>query len=144
MNSSDLASLCLRSSLTTPRHLAGERSLADAADVDVEGVQRAMGGQEQAVTSAAAEGEVGASLGQVDVADRGGVGGEDSDPVQSLATAPAAPQVAVLVDPQAVRGAVATVDERALLAQRTVPHVVGDDPAVRDGPRLDHIQHRFV
>jgi hypothetical protein len=24
MNSSDLASLCLRSSLTTPRHLAGE------------------------------------------------------------------------------------------------------------------------
>ena len=42
-------------------------SLADAADVDVESVQRAVGGQEQAVAGAAAEGEVGASLGQVDV-----------------------------------------------------------------------------
>jgi len=75
-----------------------------------------VGGQEQAVAGAAAEGEVGAPLRQVDVADGGGVRGEDADPVQSLAAAPAAPQVAVLVDPQPVGDAVAAVDERALLA----------------------------
>src|SRR5205085_9394329 len=91
------------------------------------------------VAIAPAEAQVGAALGEVDVADRLALGIEDAHTVKLVAAhAPAAPQVAVDIDAEAVgRAALAGVDQHLALAElgAAVKHVVDDDGAVGLGAR---------
>src|SRR5688500_19375416 len=83
--------------------------------VDVERIDRLARRHEQAVAATPAEGQVGAALRQLDAADEVAVAVVDHHAVELVrAHAPAAPQVPVDVDAEAVRGARAGVDEHAL------------------------------
>src|SRR5258708_39841531 len=88
---------------------------------------------------AAAEAGVGAAFGEVDGADRLAFGVEDAHAVEiAAAHAPAAPQIAVDIDAEAVRrAAFAGVDEDLALAELgpAVQHVVDDEGAVGFGAR---------
>src|SRR5262245_24731497 len=73
-----------------------------ASRVHVHGVDRLAARDEQPVTLGAAKAQVGAALGQQDAPDELAVGIEDGHAVVPLATAPAAPEVALGVDAEAV------------------------------------------
>src|SRR5215213_5416579 len=74
--------------------------------VDVERIDRLARRHEQAVAATAAEAHVGAALRQLDAADEAPFAVVDHDAVELVgAHAPAAPQIAVDVDAEAVRGA---------------------------------------
>src|SRR5436190_860748 len=131
----------LMAALAHNRHQAYRESTPDigfagsaaqrALGVDVERVQRMACRHEQPVAIAAAEADVGAALGQLDVADRLAVGIEYAHAVKlGRAHAPAAPQIAVGVDAEAVgRAARAGVDQHLAVGEpgAAVDHVVGHD-----------------
>src|SRR5712691_3042650 len=71
--------------------------------VDVERIERVARRHEQAVAVAPAETQVGAALRQPDVPDRLACGIENPHAVELAGHAPAAPEVAVDVDTEAVR-----------------------------------------
>src|SRR6185312_16833498 len=83
------------------RRLPPDRALR----LDKQGIDRLACCHEQAVAFAAAETDVGAALGQHDPADHLAVWGIDCDAVLGLAARPAAPQIAVHIDPEAVAAA---------------------------------------
>src|SRR5207244_12478612 len=86
--------------------------------VDVEPLQRRARAHEQTVAVRPAEAEVGAALRQVDTGDQLALGVEDLYAVQAfLPHAPAAPEVDVDVAAEAVRRALAGVDELALVLE---------------------------
>src|SRR5207237_962582 len=94
--------------------LASDRALR----VHVDRIERRARGHEQTVAIGAAEAEVGAALREADLADELAVGIEDVHAVQAfLPHAPAAPEVAVHVAAEAVRRAVAGIDELALVGE---------------------------
>src|SRR5271170_4751033 len=83
---------------------ARTRSAADRAlGVHIQRIERVAGRHEQAVALDAAEAEVGAALGERDLADPLAVRIEHHDAVERRRGAPAAPQVAVDVAAEAVR-----------------------------------------
>src|SRR5260370_17064320 len=100
-----------------------------AARIRVERIERVTRGHEQAVALAPAESEVGAALRQRDEADRLALGIEHLDPIElGVAHAPAAPQVAVHVDTEAVGRAIglrrdqdALVDEASPVLDDVIP-----------------------
>src|SRR5438445_5528833 len=97
--------------------------------IHVERIERVARGHEQAVALAPAESEVGAALRQRDEADRLALGIEHLDPIElGAAHAPAAPQVAVHVDTEAVGRAIglrsdqdALVDEASAVVDDVIP-----------------------
>jgi hypothetical protein len=105
------------------------------------------GGHEQAVALDAAEADVGATLGQGDEADWLGRRVEHLDAVLLLvAHAPAAPQVAVDIEAEAV-GRAAGLGGEEHLAVGELGAVVGDVEHLDDarvGCRLDDVHLRFV
>ena len=106
------------------------------------------GGHEQAVALEAAEADVGAALGQPMRPIGLPSGANTCTPSSALvAHAPAAPQVAVDVAAHAVgRAAGAGVDQHALVRDgpAVLGDVVGEDLAVRDAARLDHVEQALV
>src|SRR5215212_4451698 len=113
--------------------------------VDVERIDRLARRHEQAVAATAAEADVGAALRQLDAADEGAVAVVDHHAVELVgAHAPAAPEVPVDVDAEAVRGARAGVDEHALVLELPPVHVEGEDQPVRRRARLDEVEDRLV
>src|SRR6266404_1690367 len=104
----------------------------DALGVDVERIERVARRHEQAIAMAAAEAEVGAALRQVDVADRLARRIEYAHAVEvGRAHAPAAPQIAVDIDPETVgRAARSGVDQHGALVE---PSAVGRDVVGQDG-----------
>src|SRR5262249_58208841 len=109
--------------LASSRRQAYAESIADivcagsaaghALRVDVKCVERMARGHEQPVAIAPAEADVGAAFRQIDVTDRLAGGIEHPHAVElGRAHAPAAPQIAVDIDPQAVgRAARAGIDQ---------------------------------
>src|SRR5471032_2791386 len=89
---------------STPSMISRRPSTANSAlCIHIEGVERVTGRHEQAVAVTAAEADVGAALGQVDMADRLALGTEDTNAVEFVAAhSPAAPQIAVDIDAEAV------------------------------------------
>src|SRR6478735_1831129 len=119
----------LMAALAASRHQAYRESTPDiglagsaaerALRVDVERVERVARRNEQPVAVATAEAEVGGALRQVDMADRLAFRIEDAHAVElGRAHAPAAPQVAVDIDAEAVgRAARAGIDEDLAVGQ---------------------------
>src|SRR5262249_55085633 len=122
--------------------VSGERR---ALGVDVERVERLARGHEQSVALDAAEAEVGAALGQQEAADQLPVGSDDRPPVQALAAAPPAPEIAVGVAAYAVWESWPRVDEQAAAGE---PGPAVDDVEHADLPRSrpahDHVELRLV
>src|SRR5499427_8377292 len=116
--------------------------------VDVKRVERMARGHEQPVAIAPAEADVGAAFRQIDVTDRLAGGIEYPHAVEfGRAHAPAAPQVAVDIDPEAVgRAARAGVDQHLAVADLGAVgrHVVGQDGAMRLGARGHDIELLLV
>ena len=116
--------------------------------VDVERVEGLARGHEQPIALGAPEADVGAALRQGDAADRRTVRREHPHAVQGFAPhAPPAPEIPVHVAAHPVRRAARPgvdqhlpVDDPAAVAG----HVVGADPPVRLGPRLDHVEPPLV
>ena len=114
--------------------------------VHVQRIDRVARRHEQPVAVAAAEADVGSALGQRDEADRLAGRIEHLDAVERRAHAPAAPQIAVDVDPKAVgRFFFFAVDEDAAIGElrSAVDHVEDIDRASL-GRALDDIELRFV
>src|SRR5262245_53149420 len=71
--------------------------------IDVERIERMARRHEQAVAAQPAEANIGAALGQRDLADALALGVEDHHPIVALTHAPAAPQVAIDIASEPVR-----------------------------------------
>src|SRR5262245_36186867 len=85
------------------RSASSSLSAGHALRIDVERVHRSARRHEEPVAVQAAEAHVGAALGQIDAADELGFAVEDVDAVERLAPhAPAHPQVAVDIEPEAI------------------------------------------
>src|SRR5262245_8831508 len=117
-----------RTPLNLVAHDWGGSPAGDALGIDVERIDRVARGHEQAVAVAAAEADVGAALRERDEADRLAVGVEHLDAVKTGAPhAPAAPQIAVDIDAEAVR--------------RFLRIAVDQDAAVGELGSVDHVEH---
>src|SRR5882672_3619678 len=92
------------SPFATPYSLSS--TVMRARRLDIDGIERLARRHEQAVALLAAEGEIGAGLGQEDLADALAIGGEDLHAVIAGShPARADPDIAVDVDAHAVREA---------------------------------------
>src|SRR5579871_2033651 len=97
---------------------------------------------EQAIAIAAAEAEVGAALGQRDVADGLALRIEDAHAVELIGHAPATPQIAVDVAAKAVRRTVRARVDQHLAVRELAPvadHVT-DENASRLRARFDDVE----
>src|ERR1700737_4332283 len=100
-------------------------SAADGAlRFDVERIDRLARRHEESVALGPAETDVGAALGQEDTADQHAVGGEDSDPVLTLAAGKPGPDIALCVAANAVGVARHRIEEHAPIGD---PGAVIDD-----------------
>src|SRR5262249_26125547 len=123
-----------RASAAFGRRGRSASSVLRAARIHVERIERMTRGHEQAGAPAPAEGEVGAALRQRDEADRLTLGIEHLDPVElGVAHAPAAPEVAVRVDAEAVGRAVRLGRDQDTLVDEA--GAVVDDVISIDGAR---------
>src|SRR5947208_15317111 len=114
--------------------------------VHVERIDRVARRHEQPVAVAAAEADVGGAFGQRYEADRLARRIEHLDAVERRAHAPAAPQIAVDVDPKAVRRFFFfAVDEHAAIGElRSVVDHVEDVAGASLRRTLDDIELRYV
>src|ERR1700716_2876287 len=108
--------MVLLSGRRSPRTVASAQGRALGADVD--GVERLAARQEEPVPLGPAEAEVGAALGEQDAPDQLGLGVEDGHPVLPLASAEAAPEIALGVAAEPVRDSRPCVDEGAPVGER--------------------------
>ena len=105
--------------------------------VYVEGVEGLAGGHEEAVLFGAAEAEIGAGFGEMNLAEEGGVGGEDVDAIEFFrAPAGGGPDVAVHIAADTVRGAGGHVHEEAAVLEMRAVHDVVDSDGMRVGGML--------
>src|SRR5690242_1779987 len=129
--------------MAPPHHGGGLTSTAEGAlGIDVKRVERMRGRHEQPVAVAAAEADVGAALGQRDVADRLALWAEYANAVELLRHAPAAPEVPVNVTANAVgRSLWPAVDQDLAVGEFVaVPHHVKHQDAARLGARLHDVK----
>src|ERR1700757_3365251 len=120
------------------RSSAADRTLR----FDVERIDRLAGRHEEAVALDPSETHIGAALGQHDAAYDLAVGGKHDNAVLGLAAGPAAPQITLDIDPQAVRAA--RVGAAELASVRRLGAVVDDiidlDRALPRFRRVDDIE----
>src|SRR5262245_30279901 len=133
----------IRAARMARRYVKATSAAGRALRLDVDRVDRLARGHEQAIPLAAAEAEVGASLGQQDPADQRAVRRKHRDAIMALAAREAGPDIALGVAADAVGEARLGVEEEPPVHRLAVDDVVHARGlwAVR---RVDHVEALLV